>query len=150
MAQGANVIGELVLKTLPELQCYKNFTEFLKDLPNLYAVNVPATVTNVIVSPSQPTSSQTTSVWIRTSTDATILGLYVFSGGKWVQIAPAPNQIIWMYGDSENPPVGYKTTDAISGAQISTGLATSLKALWISGALIPPSYEYFSAILDPL
>lgn len=142
-----NVIGELVLTAVPELQCYKNFTEFLKALPSLFAVQVPSTVTNVIVSPSQPTSSQTSSVWIRTNGAAEFVGIYVFSGGEWIKVCPAPNQIIWMYGDSSQIPHGYKSTDDASGVEISTTLATALKALWIAGSLAGPPYEYFSVIL---
>lgn len=150
MAQGANVIGQLVLTALPELQCFTNFTDFLKTLPSLYSVEVPATVTNVIVSASQPTSSQTTSIWVRLSNSGAILGIYVFSGGSWVQISPSPNQVIWMYGDSSNPPDGYKTTDDASGVEISAALATALKALWIAGDLAGPPYEYFSALLGEI
>lgn len=147
MAQGQNVVGELVLKALPELACFKNFTEFLKALPSIYAVNVPAIVTNVIVSPSQPTSSQTTSIWVRTSNSGVILGLFVYSGGRWVQISPAPHQIIWVYGNSDEPDPGYKTTDDASGVEISATLATALKALWIAGDLDGPPFEYYSVIL---
>lgn len=142
-----NVIGTLVLKALPELQCFTNFTAFLEALPSLYAVEIPSTVTNVIVGASQPTSSQTTSIWIRTTNDATFLGIYVFSNGTWIQICPAPNQIIWMYGDSSAVPTGYKTTDDASSVEISSTLATALKALWIAGDLSGPPYEYFSVIL---
>lgn len=148
MTQGANVIGQLVLKALPETQCFTNFTDFLKALPGLYSVEVPATVTNVIVSNSQPTSSQTTSVWIRMSASNAFIGIYVFSGGEWVQVSPAPQQVIWMYGDSDNPPAGYKTTDDASAVEISATLATALKALWIAGDLAGPPYEYFSVILE--
>jgi hypothetical protein len=144
----STVVGELVLKALPELQCFTNFNDFLKQLPALYAVEVPSTVTNVIVSPSQPTSNQTSSVWIRMSNASQFYGLYVFSEGQWIQIVPAPQQVIWMYGDSQNPDPGYKTTDAASGVEISATLATALKALWIAGTLAPPSYEYYSVILS--
>ena len=141
------VIGQLLLKTLPELQCFTNFTDFLKALPDLYAVAVPSSVTNVIVGPSQPTSSQTSSVWVRINNAGTFLGIYVFSDGKWIQICPAPNQIIWMYGDSSAIPDGYTSTDDAAGGKISTTLATALKTLWIPGALAGPPYEYFSVIL---
>lgn len=141
------VIGELVLKALPELQCFTNFTDFLKALPSLYAVEVPSSVTNVIVSPSQPTSSQTSAVWIRTSASGTFLGMYVFSDGAWMQIVPAPHQIIWMYGDSSAIPTGYKSTDDAAGVEISNALALQLKALWLAGDLPGPPYEYFSVIL---
>lgn len=148
MTQGATVIGELVLKSLPELQCFTNFTDFLKALPGLYAVAVPATVTNVIVSNSQPTSSQTTSIWVRMSNSNAFIGIYVFSGGQWIQVAPSPQQVIWMYGDSDNPPDGYKNTDDASGVEMSAAAATGLKALWIAGDLAGPPYEVYTAILE--
>lgn len=147
MTQGANVIGELVLKSLPELQCFTNFMDFLKALPSLYSVVVPATVTNVIVSNSQPTSSQTTSVWVRMSASNAFLGFYVFSGGKWIQVSPAPQEVIWMYGDSSAPPDGYKTTDDASGVEMSAAAATYLKTLWNAGDLAGPPYEIYTAIL---
>jgi len=140
------VIGQLILKALPELECFTNFTDFLKALPGLYAVEIPASVTNVIVGPAQPSSSQTSSIWVRVNNAGTFLGIYVFSDGNWIQVVPAPNQIIWMYGDSSVVPDGYKTTDAASGDEISVALALALKALWITGN-VGPNYEYFSVIL---
>lgn len=148
MTQGATVIGELVLKALPEVQCYTNFTEFLKALPSLYSVAVPSTVTNVIVSNSQPTSSQITSIWVRMSASNAFIGIYVFSGGEWVQVAPSPQEVIWMYGDSSAPPAGYKTTDDASGVEMSAAAATGLKAKWVAGALAGPPYEIFTVILE--
>ncbi len=148
MAPTTNVvIGQLLLKALPELQCFTNFTDFLKALPSLYAVEVPSTVTNVITGPAQPTSSQTSAIWVRINNAGTFLGIYVFSAGKWIQIVPAPQQVIWMYGDSSAVPDGYKSTDDAAGVEISTTLATALKALWIAGALAGPPYEYFSVVL---
>jgi len=145
---GTVVVGDLVLKALPELECFTNFTDFLKALPSLYAVEVPSTVTNVIVGPSQPTSSQTSSVWIRTDSSGGFIGVYVFSQGQWRLIIPGPQQIFWLYGDSSAPPAGYITTDEASGNQISTTLATALKALWIAGDKAGPPFEYFSALFS--
>lgn len=143
---GSIVVGDLVLKALPELLCYKDFESFVKDIPNLFAVQVPSTITNVIVSNQQPTNSQTTSLWIRQSNSGSFMGIYVFAQGLWRQISPPPNQIVWLYGDSSNPEPGYITTDDASGVQISAGVAAGLKAQWIAGNLAGPPYEYYSAI----
>lgn len=140
------VIGDLLLKVLPELLCYKDFTSFIKDMPNIFAVSVPNTVTNVIVSNAQPSNSQTDALWIRQTAAGGFMGIYVFAGGLWRQILPAPNEIFWLYGDSSAPPAGYVTTDDASGVEISVTLATALKALWIGGSLAGPPYEYYSAV----
>lgn len=145
---GSIVVGDLVLKALPELLCYKDFESFVKDIPNLFAIRVPSTITNVIVSNQQPTNSQTTSLWIRQSNSGSFMGIYVFAQGLWRQIAPIPNQIFWLYGDSNNPPAGFKTTDDASGIEISATLAVALKAQWVAGNLAGPPYEYFSCVFD--
>lgn len=139
-------VGALQLKTIPELPCFQSFEELLRAIPELYSIIVPDSITNVIVSNVEPNSDQTTALWIRLSNDGTFIGVYVYTQGQFVQIWPVPNEVIWLYGDSEVPPTGYVNTDNAPAGTLSTGLKASLKAAWIAGNKTPPSYEYYSAI----
>lgn len=89
MFNSPNVVrGELVVENIPENACFTSFVELLKALPNYLGVEIPDTITNVIVSNIQPSSSQTTSVWFRLSNAGSFLGIYVFSQGAWHNIYP--------------------------------------------------------------
>ncbi len=139
-------VGTLFLKTLPELPCFSSMEEFLVALPDIYGLSIPDSITNVIVSNVQPNSDQTAALWVRLSNSGNFMGIYVFSGGNWVQIVPTPNAIQWMYGDSASPPPGYANTDDAGTTYVSNALKASLKALWLAGDKTPPSYEYYSAV----
>lgn len=82
------VSGALVIQNIPENACFTSYVEMLKSLPTYLGVQIPASVTNVVVSNIQPSSSQTTSVWFRLSNAGTFLGIYVFSQGEWHNIYP--------------------------------------------------------------
>lgn len=82
------VSGALVVQGIPENACFTSFTDLLKALPTYLGVQIPASVTNVIVSNVQPSSSQTTSIWFRYSNAGSFLGIYVFSQGEWHNIYP--------------------------------------------------------------
>lgn len=82
------VKGQLVVQGIPENACFTSFVDLLKSLPTYLGVQVPASITNVIVSNVQPTSSQTTSIWFRMSNAGSFIGIYVFSQGVWHNIYP--------------------------------------------------------------
>ena len=113
MSTPTNVaIGELFVKDIPELACFTTFAELLQALPQYLGVEVPNSITNVVVSNTQPNSSQTTSLWIRISNSGNFLGMYVFAGATWNQIYPVPNQMFRIISTSSsnrsnNPPAGF-------------------------------------------
>ncbi len=84
-----NVVkAPLVIQNIPENACFTTFKELLEALPQYLAVQIPDSITNVIVSNVQPSSSQTTSIWFRTSNSGGFMGIYVFAQGEWHNIYP--------------------------------------------------------------
>lgn len=117
MFNPANIIaGDLVIKNIPENACYTSFTELLKSLPEYLGVQIPSTITNVIVSNVQPSSSQTTSIWFRYSNSGSFLGIYVFSQGAWHNIYPINSgdqiQIETFYSVDGVTPTGWTKVEA--------------------------------------
>lgn len=105
------VRGSLVVTNLPEDFCFTTFRELILALTQYLAVEVPSTITNVVVSNVQPLDSQTNSVWFRISNAGGFQGIYVFSNGSWVQVFPAQNGVFWFMGNSTTPPDGYTLID---------------------------------------
>lgn len=140
----------IVVTGLLDTKCFTTWQDFIKDLPDLIAAEVPNSITNVIISNVQPSSSQTTSIWFRLSNDGSFLGLYVFSAGAWHQIYPVnvdtpvvTTQIFWLFGDSSQPPAGFTNTDSFTG--LSVAVQTALKAMWV---LEGTTYTYYSAVFS--
>ena len=79
MSDTSNVTrAEIVLKGLPDLNCFTSWQEFLQALPDLLGVLIPSDITNVVVSNVQPTSSQTFDVWFRLSNSGSFIGIIYF------------------------------------------------------------------------
>lgn len=106
------ILGELILKNLPDGFCFTDAKDFVAQLPNLLGVEIPGTVTNVVVSNVEPTSSQTTALWVRLSNSGSFLGLYVFASAQWHQVYPIQdshvNQIFWLTSDDASVPEGFQ------------------------------------------
>lgn len=151
MSNTANVVlVPIVLNGLPDTQCFADFKSFLAALPNFLVAEVPTSITNVIVSNSQPTDSQTTDVWFRLSNDGSFLGIYVFSQGAWQQIYPVnvygtsipdTSQVFWFVGDSTQPPPGWTNTNDYTG--FDAGTQAALAAMWYNNGTIN---VYYSAV----
>ncbi len=140
------VNGALVAVGNPDFACFTDFASLWKAIPQFFAVSIPSNITNVIVSNVQPTSSQTSYIWFRMSNGGQFIGVYLYSGGTWKQIFPAPGQITWTtYGTAATPPPGYITTD---DSTLNSALKAYLKSLWRSNG--SGSYDYYSIILAPV
>lgn len=143
MSNPANItIGSLVVKNLPDLFCFKDARDLISQMPTILGVEVPNSVSNVVVSNEEPSSSQTTSVWFRISNSGGFIGIYVFSQGKWQLIFPTPNGIFWMYGDSTDIPEGYMLVDA-SNPAVDPVISAALVATYIDDPTVT-FYIYFA------
>jgi hypothetical protein len=138
----------IVLTGLQETTCFSSMQEFIQALPTLIAAAIPSNITNVIVSPVQPTDSQTQDVWFRLSNSGSFTSINVFSQGAWRTIYPVnvdtPSdtlQIFWFQGDPALPPAGWTNTTLASG--MDPAIATALAALWVAGT---GTTKYYSAI----
>lgn len=141
------VRNALKINNLPELACFESFEELLKALPDFYSVEIPDTITNVIISTTEPdVSTDSQSLWIKYDTSGSFVGLFLFTGGAWNMVFPAPNEVFWLYGDSTNVPPGYINTDDAPG--LTTDLKNYLKSLWHQDptTLI---FDYYTAIRGP-
>lgn len=100
-------IGTVKIKNLPEATCFKTFEEFLLALQTYLVIEIPDTITNVVVGSSEPSSSQRDSIWYRFNSTGDFLGIYLFSGGSWNLQIPAglvptgPNQILYSNASQE-------------------------------------------------
>ncbi len=132
MFEPTNVVrGELVVENIPENACFTSFVELLKALPQYLGVLIPDTITNVIVSNVQPSSSQTTSVWFRLSNSGSFLGIYIFNQGAWHNIYPINdgNQVqIETFSSADGTvPAGWKKVET-GDPLLPSGVVTALVA----------------------
>lgn len=99
----------------PDLECFTTFKEFVAAIPSMFGVDVPNTITNVVVSNIQPTDTQRTAVWFRMSNGGSFIGIYLFTEGAWRQVFPVEGQGYRIFGgDSRDPPFGYIPADQAS------------------------------------
>jgi hypothetical protein len=147
MSTPSNLVrGSLVVQNLPELFCFQDARELIQSLPSLLGVEIPDSISNVIVSNTQPTDSQTAALWIRLANSGSFLGLYVFSQGQWRPILPVNTdttlQIFWFSSDTGDVPAGF--TKIESGTP---GLPVAVKTALIAQYVTSGSVDlYFAAI----
>lgn len=127
------------LQGLPDDTCFTTFAELLKALVEFMSLEIPASITNVVVSNVQPLDDQRNAVWFRMSNGGDFIGIYIFSGGTWIQIYPVPGvQFLRIAGDSTLPPAGY-----VLGNDPSLGL-TAAQIAHIEGQwLLDPTLTFW-------
>jgi hypothetical protein len=121
--------------------CFSSTSELLKAIEQNFKAVIPNTITNVIVSNAQPQSTERNSVWFRLSNSGTFTGIYMFTGTTWAQVIPAPNQVIWMYGDSNNVPVGFQLVDS-NNPNFTIAQVNHIKSFYYPAGAGP--YSYFA------
>lgn len=141
------VRAAIVLLGLPENTCFTSFQDFITQLPNLIGAEIPSDITNVVVSNTQPSDSQTTSIWFRLSNSGSFISINVFSNGAWRTIYPvnvdSPTdtlQIFDFIGDPALPPPGFTNTNDAPG--IDSAMATALAATWFTAG----TQTYYTAV----
>jgi len=131
------VKAQLVLNKLPDSLCLETWLDLVKMLPELLSVEVPSTITNVIVSNVQPLDSQRNSVWFRYSNAGVFMGIYIFSGSTWTQIFPLLTGVYWVYSTDGSAPLGYQKIDGSNStvvAAVGLGAVNALAATYIQDA----------------
>lgn len=145
------ILGALKLVGKADCQCFTGIPDFLKAFPKLFAVEIPASITNVIVSVDQPDDSQLDCVWFRLSPSGSFSGIFIYATGDWQQIWPVPNAVFKMYGDSRSIPAGYALVDA-NNPHFTAGQIAAMRAVtgnWIqtvdlaAWAVFEVTYEGF-------
>lgn len=106
------VRGALKIDGMPETACFTSFEEFIRAIPNFIAVEVPLSISNVVIGSAAPGEDERHKLWLRFDTSNNFLGQYIFTKGQW-QIAYtfAPNQLVRVVGDSREIDDGFKLAD---------------------------------------
>ena len=139
------VTGNLVVKNLPDLFCFESAADLVKNLTEILGVEIPAAnISNVVVSNSQPSDSQTTSIWFRFNNAGSFVGIYVFSGGAWIPIYPINNSVnvqLQRFTSSDGTaPTGWTKIEAATPG-FPTGVAAAL-----AGEALDPGGAGFDTI----
>lgn len=135
--------GAIVVQGLPEEICYTDFKEFLANLGQYLAVELPRSeISNVVISTEQP--SDPNALWIRRAASGAIVGLYTFSGGTWKALTPTAEGIYWMYGDSNKPPAGYVFISSREQVNMTVDQFTKFKSQYIEKLNNPDEYVYYA------
>lgn len=142
MAQPA-IRGTLKSIGVPGEACFTNFSELLNLLGTYLVVEIAnQNFSNIIISNSQPAAADRNKIWWRLSNNGSFVGIFAYSGGVWVQIFPAPQQIFWLYGNSASPPQGFSF--AAVQTVFSSGDYTQLMTMAIPSG--PGPYTYYPAL----
>ncbi len=122
------IIGAIKVKGLPELSVFESLEQFINDLPNILHVEIEdAGLSNVIISNQQPGADDKGSLWVRRDNSGSIIGIYVYSTDKWIQILPGVNQVFILVGSNTIPPPGYKAL-AVGDLNLSQEQVTAIYA----------------------
>lgn len=125
------ITGAIKLQELLEDRCFTGWKDFLKSLPQLLLVEVPSSITNVIVSAIQPGDDQRDCVWLRLNAAGTFVGIFLYAAGDWNQIFPPSAYTLFrMVGDHRYLPKGYKLADGNNG-KLTSAAAAQLMTQWV-------------------
>lgn len=130
MSENANIRGSIKLDNLIETGCFTSIDDFLKRLPDMLTVEIPADVTNVTIGSTQPNSDQLNNLWIKKDNSGSFVGLFLFAQGGWNQVYPVPQELHLVYGDSTVIPTGYQL--ASDDVNISPTQLAFLQLMWHS------------------
>lgn len=147
MAIQSSIRGALKVSGNPDSVCVavNSFSELISLISQYLTVDISnQTFSNVVISPQQPGQADRDKIWWRISNAGSFVGIYAYANGVWSQIFPAPNEIFWLYGSSDDPPAGFKFVEASDGIFTGPQYAELIaKAIPTGG---PAPYVYYPAI----
>jgi len=82
-----NVAGAVKIVGVPETACFTDFADFLRQLQNYIILEIPESITNVVVSNEEPSSAQRGDVWYRFNDAGQFIGVYLFTDGSWQPVS---------------------------------------------------------------
>lgn len=125
------ITGAIKTQGLLDITCFKDVPDLLQALSQYLTIEIPDSITNVVVSNVQPTDPSRNVIWFKQSAAGQFVGIQVYSGGSWVQLFPVVGQTTLVKGDSGNPPTGYKvvTDDDVTSPEL-----THLQTMWYPAA----------------
>lgn len=142
MTVGVDVIlSAIKLLQLPDKKCFTNWADLLRQIPDMYGVEIPTGITNVTIGNSYPADADRDHLWIRTDNSGNFVGLFIYVTGAWRQIYPLPDQLFLVIGDSRSVQAGY--TLASNDPRVSALQLVNLQKIWTVGGTSPLWYSVF-------
>lgn len=84
-------LGLIKVLNVPQEFCFQGTAaEIVQQLANVLAVELPASITNVWVGPTEPPDTQNWALWVARNNAGTFVGLRVVSDGVWLQVVDPP------------------------------------------------------------
>lgn len=144
MATQTVIKGVIKVNGVPTEACFETFADLLNALGTYLTVEIGnQSFSNIVISVAQPGQADRDKIWWRIANSGGFVGIYFFSNGEWVQIIPAPQQIFWLYGSSDDPPAGY-SFDLVQTVFSAPDYAQVLAMAVPNGG--PAPYRYYPAI----
>lgn len=138
------VTGAIKFIDVPNDFCITTITALVKFVQDHGVVEFDASqITNVYVGTTQP--SDTSVIWFKISPSGNFVGVYVYTQSQWIPVFPPPKQVIKMYGDSANLPIGYELITSTTPG-FSSGMVTFLQASWMPNTSSPGDYLIFDVV----
>lgn len=77
-------LGLVKVLNIPQNFCFQGSAgDILQQIAANLAVQLPSSITNVVVGNSEPTNIQTTAIWVRQDGSGQFIGLYTVNEGSW-------------------------------------------------------------------
>ncbi len=138
------VTGSIKFTDVPNDFCITTITELVKFIQQHGVVEFDASqVTNIYVGTSQPTD--TSVIWFKISPSGNFTGVFVYTQSQWVVVFPPPSQVIRMYGDSTDIPIGYQLITSTTPG-FSAPMVTFLQTQWMPNPSSPGDYLIFDVV----
>ncbi len=138
------VTGAIKFIDVPNDFCITTITELVKFIQQHGMVEFNASaITNVVVGTEQP--ADTSVVWFQISPSGNFIGVFVYVQSQWVPVFPPPNQVIRMYGDSADIPIGYELI-TVDTPGFTLEMVNFLKAQWMGSDSSPGDYVIFDVV----
>lgn len=137
------VRGALKIDNVPDRACFSTWRQFLESIPDFLTVEVPSSVSGVVVGPNTPDEDDRDKIWFRRDNGGNFLGVWAFQNGAWRPLFNfGTNQIIWTFGDSTNIPDGFVLIEE-GDPVIPSNIVQGLTALYIP-AQAGPGFGYYA------
>lgn len=140
-----SISGAVKVVNLPDLACFTDFADFVQKLADSLVIEIPDSITNVVVGNSEPTDSNT-ALWVRRDNSGTFVGLYVYTSGVWAPIYPVPGQLTRIYGSTLDVPSGWRRAD--QDPNLTVAQVAFLQAQWMADPGNPGEYLIFDVTPD--
>lgn len=138
------VQGAIKLVGVPERACFRTWQEFIESLPRYLGVEVPASVSGVVVGPDSPSEDDKNKVWFRRDPSGVFLGIYAFQNGAWRPLYNyAPGEVIWIAGDSNAVPAGFTLIEK-GDPTMPSDVVNAIVGQYVRVSGDPNSYLYFA------